>query len=342
MPIPMTMTVPVFRGDGEIDWEDRPVPEPGRGQLLVAVGANAICGSDRLQHRFGSPVTPGHEAAGVVVATGAGTTTPPGTAGVIYLMAYCGTCRSCRLAHTNQCAHKTADMGFTHDGGYAPYELIDERIFFATGDDIPPVEATMLLDVMGTSAHAIDRARTMRPDVENVIVAGAGPIGLGLIAMAKIVLGSDIPVFVTDQAPYRLRLAETLGAIPIDIRTDTFTDALTGHGISGGADLAFDAAGRTEARRGLLDHLGSRGVLVCIGHGHGLELRVSNDLIAPERAILGSEYFRFDELEVNLERLRHHRELLDQVITHRFAVADLDEAFAIFLAGETGKVVIEP
>ena len=62
--LPSSMRVPVFQGQGTINWIDKAVPEPGAGQLLVAVAANALCGTDRLQHRFGSPVTPGHEISG--------------------------------------------------------------------------------------------------------------------------------------------------------------------------------------------------------------------------------------------------------------------------------------
>ena len=79
---------------------------------------------------------------------------------------------------------------------------------------------------------------------------------------------------------------------------------------------------------------------MCAGHGEGLSLDVSRDLIAPERAVLGSEYFRYDELHSNLQILREHLPYLRQIITHRFAVQDIQEAFGIFLRGETGKVLV--
>ena len=95
------------------------------------------------------------------------------------------------------------------------------------------------------------------------------------------------------------------------------------------------------ARRGALDLLDKRGVLVCIGHGEGLSLSVSPDLIATERAILGSEYFCFNELPANVERLQNHLPYLRQIITHRFPVSEIQHAFELFWQGETGKVVIE-
>jgi D-arabinose 1-dehydrogenase-like Zn-dependent alcohol dehydrogenase len=118
-----------FVGDGRIRLEQRPVPVPGPGQLLVRVGANALCGSERGQFLRGASVTPGHEAAGVVVAGGSGTRTAVGTSGVVFLMDFCGECRSCRLGYTNQCLGKRGDLGFNRDGGYAEAER--RRLFFA-------------------------------------------------------------------------------------------------------------------------------------------------------------------------------------------------------------------
>jgi threonine 3-dehydrogenase len=91
------MVVPRFLGTGEIGFVERPVPAPGPGQLLVQVKANALCGSESGQFFGGSEIMPGHEAAGVVVEAGPETRTAVGPAGVIYLMDYCGECRSCAL-----------------------------------------------------------------------------------------------------------------------------------------------------------------------------------------------------------------------------------------------------
>jgi propanol-preferring alcohol dehydrogenase len=100
------MRVPVFAGARRIEFAERPVPEPGPGQLLLRVTANALCGSERDQYELGSPVTPGHEAAGVVAAAGPGTRTTLGTPGVVFLMDFCGACRSCRVGATNQDARR--------------------------------------------------------------------------------------------------------------------------------------------------------------------------------------------------------------------------------------------
>ena len=334
------MVVPRFLGAGEIDFVERPVPTPGPGQLLVRIRANALCGSERRQFFDGSEVTPGHEAAGVVAEAGPETRTAVGTFGVIYLMDYCGECRSCSSGLTNQCLNKRGDVGFNKDGGYGPYVLVSENIFFPTGGDIPLVQATMLLDVMGTTRHAIERGLLLREDVLSLGIAGAGPVGLGALAMAKIVLGEKTPVVISDLAPYRLDLARRLGGKVIDLRERTIAEGIKDHGLDE-VDLAIDTSGKRVARRSYLEVLGKRGVLVCAGHGEDLSLDVSRDLIAPERAVLGSEYFRYDELATNLELLREHRSYLGQIITHRYPIRDIREAFELFFGGETGKVIVE-
>lgn len=335
-----TARAPFLTGGGRVEFVDRDYPAPGPGELLIAPRANAICGTDRHFWLDGGAVVNGHETSGVVVEAGSDTTTPVGTSGVVFLMDFCGSCRNCRDGATNQCLAKRRDMGMTHDGGFGPYELVHESTFFAVPDDagIDHATATMLLDVMGTSGHAIARARSVRPDIESVYISGAGPIGLGLLVMSKLVLGDDVPVYISDVSAWRREFAATFGGTPVDATDPAAIERVADRARP---DVAFDASGREVARRAALDVLAQRGVLVCVGHGEGLRLDASSDLIAPEHAVLGSEYFRFDEMPRNLELLRDNTAYVARVITHRFPVADIDRAFELFLAGETGKVVVE-
>lgn len=339
--IPERMYSPVFTGGGKVDFMEKDVPQPGPGQLLIRSRANALCGSDRWFYMNGSGQhTPGHEIAGEVVLAGTGTKTEPGTPGVVFLMDFCGECRSCKLGYTNLCERKRADIGFTHDGGYGEYVLISENIFFPIDPDLSYADATLLLDIMGTGGHALRRASVVREDIASVLIAGAGPIGLGVLAMVKIMLGQHIPVYVTDMNEYRLELVERLGGIPVHAGTDDLEARLEADGLSG-VDAAFDTSGHTAARQACVARLGKRGVLVCVGHGGEVSLQVSSDLIGPERAVLGSEYFAFAELERNAAYMREHRAYLSQIITHRFPVARMQEACDLFFGGQCGKVVIE-
>ena len=336
-----TQRVPHFVGEGRIGWRERPVARPGIGELLLRVRANALCGTDRGQLANGSKVTPGHEAVGEVVVAGPGTSTPVGTPGAVYLMDTCGSCSSCEAGVTNQCLATRANMGFDSDGGLGQFELVSESCFFPIPSALSAAEGTLLLDVMGTTGHAMRRALGVRPDARSLAIGGAGPIGLGLVAMARLRLGPDVPIVVTDVAQYRLELADALGAVAVHAEAEPLGNMLARLGLQHGVDVAVESAGREGVRRSLLDALAKRGVLVCVGHGEDLHLTVSEDLIAPERTIMGSEYFPYGDLAANLALLMEHRNYLAQIITHRFGIDELEDAYRLFLSGKTGKVVIE-
>ncbi len=339
-PIPHQVTVPHFIGNKSISTTTKPVSLPGPGQLLVQVKANALCGSERSQFFNGSDPTPGHEAAGVVAAAGRGTKTPVGATGAIFLMDFCGECRSCRLGFTNQCLAKRADMGFTHDGGYGVYELIHENIFFAVEPEFSATEATLLLDIMGTGGHAIGRAMLVHGDIQSVLVPGAGPIGLGVLAMIKLTLG-DIPVIISDVSPYRLELAEQMGGLPVNATAMSLAEGLKRHGLDA-PDVAIDCAGKAFVRTECMALLAHRGVMVSVAHGEGLGISdLYRDFVFREMTLIGSEYFSYRELAPNLKLLREHRSYLNQIITHRFGVDEIQHAFELFFGGETGKVIIE-
>jgi threonine dehydrogenase-like Zn-dependent dehydrogenase len=332
---------PLFRGDGKIEWTQKPIPAPGPGELLIRSTANALCGSERGQFRNGSAVTPGHESVGIVEAAGPGTTIRLGTIGAVYLMDYCGECRSCRRGATNQCTAKRADMGFSHDGGYGPFELVHENIFFPIDVDLTPAEGTLLLDIMGTGGHALKRGALVVDDIQCILIAGAGPIGLGCLAMARLFHGPDMPIYITDRIEYRLDLASKLGGRPIMADPELSLQEIFRRDGYANPDIAIDTTGKQVARQEALDVLGKRGALVLAGHGEGLLIDVSRDLIAPERAVLGSEYFRYSEMSENATLLCNNRAYMKQIITHQFGVDDIQHAFELFFAGSTGKVIIE-
>lgn len=340
MNVPERALYPKFLGQSRIEFIEKDVPAPQEGELLIRSGANALCGSERNQFNNGSDITPGHEMAGIVAAAGKGTKIKEGTKGVVFLMGYCGRCRSCKAGYTNQCLDKKADIGFSRDGGYGPYIVIDEKWFFPVDSNVNHGDATLLLDIMGTGGHALNRAGLIRKDYESIVVAGAGPIGLGVLAMSKLTLGKKIPVFVSDVIPYRLNLVEKLGGIPVDVKKTPLETAVR-EKIKEGADLAVDTSGKSAARVSCMKSLAQRGTLVCVGHGENLDLNVSRDMIGPERAVLGSEYFAFSEFRENYRLFRANLEYLSRIITHRFPVKELKKAFEIFFGGETGKVIVE-
>ncbi|RYG68904.1 alcohol dehydrogenase, partial [bacterium] len=321
MQIPQQVTVPHFAGGRQIGTTVKPVPQVGPGQLLLEVKANALCGSERPQWANGTEVTPGHEAAGVVVAAGENTTTPVGTAGVVFLMDFCGKCRNCKANFTNQCLAKRADMGFNRDGGYGRYELIHENIFFPTGD-LPLDEATLLLDIMGTGGHAIKRAQLVHSDIQSILIPGAGPIGLGVLAMAKLLLGDDVKVVISDVVPYRLKMAADMGGLPVLSSEMSLAEGLKHHGIDA-PDVSIDCAGKAVVRDECMALLAHRGVMVSVAHGEGLNINsLYQDFVYREMTLIGSEYFSYHELAENYEILKENRAYMNQIITHRMGVGE--------------------
>jgi len=337
---PPRMRVARFLGEGRIAVEEAPVPAPGPGELLIKVHACALCGSERGAWQNGSATIPGHEGSGTVVAGGPGATTPVGTRGALYLVAYCGRCRMCRRGQTGACLDKEKMIGFSHDGAYAEYVVVPERCLLTTGDDLPLDAANMLLDVVGTTVHAVRRSGLDPATVAAAGVMGVGPIGLGSIATLR-ALGVG-QVFAVDIVPYRLALAERLGAVALDARTGDVVEEVRRHAPEG-LDLVIEATGHSTAQRQAIEMAAADGRVIIVGHSQGaLELHTSRDLIAQQKALIGSEYFGVDEFPANLRLVRDG--VLDPlpIITHRYPLGRIEEAFAVFWSGQTGKVLVYP
>ncbi|MDP9351755.1 MAG: alcohol dehydrogenase catalytic domain-containing protein [Chloroflexota bacterium] len=329
----------VFRGSGHITVEDAQRPRPERGELLLRVHACALCGSDRRLWEQGSSVTPGHETAGTVVQAGADTSTPLGTMGAVFLVAFCGRCALCRAGSQGACLRKEAMLGFNRDGGFAEYITVPERCFLPIDSRLNADDAVMLLDVTGTAMHAVRRAGCLESPPSRALVMGAGPVGLGCILVLHAV---GVPeVLAVDVAPFRLDFAARLGAEAI-AGGDAAVEAVR-RVMPEGPDFIIEASGHRTAQRQALDLLAPGGKMVVVGHSSGsIELWASRDLIRQEKMILGSEYFDTREFDYNQQMIVDGRLNPRQVITHRFPLEEIEEAYRLFWKGETGKVLIYP
>jgi threonine dehydrogenase-like Zn-dependent dehydrogenase len=232
-------------------------------------------------------------------------------------------------------------MGFNRDGGYGVYELVNENIFFPVPADVTPTEATLLLDIMGTGGHAIRRAQMVHDDIQSILIPGAGPIGLGILAMAKLMLGEHVPVVLSDVVPYRLDLAEKMGGLPILATEMSLADGLRRHGIDA-PDIVIDAAGQERVRDEAMALIAHRGAMISVAHGGGVSIKsLYGDFVNRELSLVGSEYFSYNEMPGNLELLLANRAYLNQIVTHRMGVDEIQRAFELFFEGRTGKVIIE-
>ena len=145
--------------------------------------------------------------------------------------------------------------------------VVNENVFFPI-EGVDVGDATLLLDIMGTGSHALGRARRAREDITSLLVTGAGPIGLGVLAMAKLIFGPGFPVFITDLVPFRLELADRLGGCPSPVREGSLEANLRAHGFTK-VDAAIDASGKASARRQALDALARAECWCASGTGKG-------------------------------------------------------------------------
>jgi threonine dehydrogenase-like Zn-dependent dehydrogenase len=327
-----------FGGDGRVTVERVPRPEPGPGELLVDVAWCALCGSDREAYRRGSAVTPGHEVAGRVAALGPGVPGPPlGTPGVVYLVDPCGSCYACVRGSTNTCLARRRMYGFTTDGGLAEAMVVSAGCFRPVAPELPLDVATALLDVAGTSVHALERGGLV-PQAR-VTVIGCGPIGLGVVASAR-ALGART-VYALDVAPVRLELARSLGAVAFDAGTDG--EARVRAHAPDGCELVVEAAGLPATQAQALRLVAPGGRVVVVAHsGTTLELHPSRDLIAREVSLIGSEYFPLGDLPRLQALVRSGRLDPAPILTDRLPLDRAAEAFRRFWSGATGKVLVHP
>lgn len=234
----------VFRGPGSMPLEDRPDPIPGPGEVVVAVRASGICGSD--VHGFGGAtgrrrigVVMGHEATGDVLEVGPDVvSTRVGERVVLRSILPCGRCDRCRHGQPNVCLDRRG-MGMHFDGAYAERILVHEDLLLPLPDTLS-YEDGSLVEPLAVAMHAVNI--TPFQLLEFVVIIGAGPIGLlTLLAARQRGAGS---IIVTDRDPHRLEIARQLGADQaIDVgRTDPVA-AITEASGGRGADAVFEAVG---------------------------------------------------------------------------------------------------
>ena len=166
----LTMRHARFTGERRIEIVSGAEPSPAAGEARLRVLGCALCGSDMRVWRQGWPVTPGHEIVGVVEEPGHAL---EGRRVVVYIPVFCGRCPECRRGDTHLCTTHASLVGWQRDGGYAERLAVPSQCLLPVPDDIETALAPLLLDVIGTPAHAIRLARRVAPS-GRVAVLGAG------------------------------------------------------------------------------------------------------------------------------------------------------------------------
>ncbi len=336
-------------GNSSTELRELPDPEPGHGQVLLAMRASTICGSDiraiYREHLQGDPaemyqgVVAGHEPAGEVVAVGPGTVRlSVGDRVCVYHISGCGQCDDCVRGYQISCSSpRRAAYGWQRDGGHGDLILTEERDCVVLPDYVTFLDGACVACGFGTAYEGLLRAAVSGRDA--LAVVGLGPVGL-----AAGLLGGKLgatPRIGFDPSPERCDLALRLGAVdavfaPTEIdRARTFT--------GGGVHVAVDCSGSEPGRRTAIAVTRDRGRVVLIGEGNGLTVpEVSPTLIHPTITIIGSWVTSLEHMRELVERLPVWDLHPEIVVSDTFPLAEAAAAYQLADAGRSGKIALVP
>jgi L-iditol 2-dehydrogenase len=257
---------------GRLDMADVPMPRPAADEILVRVEACGICGSDVHGYDGSSgrripPIVMGHEAAGTVVAAGAGASDfHEGQRVTFDSTVYCGECEYCRRGETNLCNRRevlgVSTPEYRRDGAFAEYVTVPRRIVFPLPESVAFPEAAMI-EPLSVAVHAVSLAEI--PENGTALVVGAGMIGL--LVLQALRAAHCQTVYVLDIDDSRLKLAEQLGAAAtINAKTADAVAALKGVTENKGVDVALEAVGSTATIETAVESVKKGGTVVLIGN----------------------------------------------------------------------------
>jgi threonine dehydrogenase-like Zn-dependent dehydrogenase len=321
--------------------DDIAVPEPGAGQVLVAVRASAICGSDiraiYREHLGTGPeryagVIAGHEPAGQVVAAGPGCgRIAPGDRVAVYHIAGCGQCPDCLRGYHISCGSPArAAYGWQRDGGHADCLLAEERTCVRLPQQLTFLDGACVACGFGTAYEALIRLAVSGAD--SLLVTGLGPVGLaaGLIAGK---LGAT-PVYGCEPNAARARLALDLGAVD-----DVLPPGAAGEA---GVSAAIDCSGSPAGRHTAITALARWGRLAFVGEGGDVTVDVSAQIIHKQLTVIGSWVTSVGHMTDLTQRLAAWDLHPEIVVTDRVGLADAGDAYRLADQGDAGKVAIMP
>ncbi|NUR07717.1 MAG: alcohol dehydrogenase catalytic domain-containing protein [Nocardioidaceae bacterium] len=330
----------VLPGDSTVRHVEQEVPTPGHGQVLLAMKASSICGSDiraiYREHLGHGPeayqgVIAGHEPCGQVVAVGPGCTRlREGDRVVVYHIAGCGQCDECRAGYLIGCTAPTrAAYGWQRDGGHADYLLAEERTCLALPDSLSYVDGALVSCGFGTAYEALLRLDVSGRD--SLLVTGLGPVGLAAAMLAR-AMGAA-PVVGTDVSAERRALAVDLGIVDeaVDAAEASFAPTFT---------TTLDASGNATARQLALASTATWGRCAFVGEGGQVSFDVSQQLIHRQVTLYGSWVTSIGHMADLLHHLDRWALHPDRIVTDTFTLDDAAAAYELADRGTSGKVCL--
>lgn len=304
-----TMDALVWLGPRDMVQRSEPMPRLADGEVLVAVGAVGICGSE-LSGFLGQnslrvpPLIMGHECAGRIVQTTTGTFTTgqPATVGTRVTfnpLVVCGTCDRCRAGRTNLCRRRQL-VGAHRPGAFAQYVAVPTTQCYPLPDHLSLV-AGSLAEPLACSIHAVVLAG-VQPN-QSLLILGAGPIGLCAVAAAR-VQGIE-QIIVSDVAPLRLEIAQRWGAHTVINAREQDVVAAVQQRYPGGVESAIDAVGATAVRQQAMQAVAPGGRVVLIGLHNEESVLPANYLVRQEIALTGSFAYTEADFAQAVDLLTH-------------------------------------
>jgi threonine 3-dehydrogenase len=332
------------RAEPGIWMQDIPEPTYGHNDVLIRIRKTAICGTDMhiwhwddwARRTIPVPMAVGHEYVGEIVALGSevqGLSVGDRVSGEGHLT--CGHCRNCRAGRRHLCRN-TQGVGVNRPGCFAEYLALPASNVFklsdAIGDDIASI-----LDPFGNATHT---ALAFDMVGEDVLITGAGPIGIMAVAIARFVGARH--VVITDVNPYRLALARKMGASrALDVRSETLDDAMRDLGMQEGFDVGLEMSGVPGALHELIrtmHHGGSVAMLGIVPAGTGLDWDQVIFKGLTLKGIYGREMF---ETWYKMAAMLQSGLDISPVITDRLPVSEFDAGFRKMASGQSGKVILD-
>lgn len=330
---------------GEGIWmiDDAPIPKPGHNDLLIKIRKTAICGTDVHIYNWDDwsrktipvPMIIGHEYVGEVVGMGEevqGFAIGDRVSGEGHIT--CGHCRNCRAGRTHLCRNAIG-VGVNRQGCFAEYLVIPAFNAFKIPDSISD-ELAAIFDPFGNAVHT---ALSFDLVGEDVLICGAGPIGMMAAAVCKYVGARN--VVITDVNAYRLDLARKMGVTrAVNVAQQNLRDVMVELGMTEGFDVGLEMSGAPAAFHALFDTINHGGRIALLGIPPG-EMSIDwNQVIFKGlfiKGIYGREMF---ETWYKMAALIQSGLDLSPIITHRYHIDDFQQGFDEMRSGHAGKVVL--
>ena len=324
--------------------QDVPLPVVGHNDVLIKIKKSAICGTDIHIYNWDEwsqktvpvPMTVGHEFTGEVAEIGSavsGFTKGERVSAEGHLT--CGHCRNCRAGKRHLCRN-TVGIGVHRAGCFAEYVAMPAVNVFRVPEEIPD-EIAAFFDPLGNAVHT---ALSFDLVGEDVLITGAGPIGVMAAGIAKHVGARH--VVVTDVNEYRLALARKMGATrAVNVRSSSIADTMKELGMTEGFDVGMEMSGNGEAFRGMLQAMNNGGRVAILGIPPS-EVSIDWSQVIFKGLVLKGVYGReMFETWYKMTSMLQSGLDVSPVLTHRFPAKDFEKAFETMRSGQSGKVVLE-